>query len=260
MTPAIALITALTLSLGAAPAKNAPLDAGTIVRKAMARNLFGLTGTANAKMTVHTSRGETKVRDLAVKLMRNEAGLQRAMVTFRSPAEVAGTAFLVVERPEGLPDQYLYLPALKRVRRIAAGQATDSFMGSDFTYLDLSPLPQGSSDQVEFKRQPDASVGGQPAYVVEALAKIPGSPYSKVITWVHREHLVPLKIEFFDQLGKPLKVMVMKKLKKVEGRLIPVEMEMKNQQKKSSTTLGLTELNLKAKLDEAEFTPEAMQN
>ncbi|MFH1807758.1 MAG: outer membrane lipoprotein-sorting protein [Pseudomonadota bacterium] len=256
-----ALTLATTLLVGAAPAK-APvpeMDAATILKKAMARNLFGLTGTANASMEVHTTRGEVKNRDLAVKLMRSEAGLQRALVSFRSPVEVAGTAFLVVERPEGPPDQYLYLPALKKVRRIAAGQATDSFMGSDFTFLDLSPLPQGNSGEIEFKRLEDATVGGQPAYVIEALSKIPGSPYSRVLTSIHREHLVPLKIEFFDQSGKPLKVLTMKKLKKIDGKLIPVELEMKNQQKNSWTVLGLTELDLKAKPSEADFTPEAMQ-
>jgi hypothetical protein len=234
------LAVATSLLLGAAPpaATEPAMDAAGIVQKAMTRNLFGLSGTANATMEVHTARGETKTRDLAVKLMRNEAGLQRAMVSFRSPVEVAGTAFLVVERPEGPPDQYLYLPALKKVRRIAAGQATD---------------------EIEFKRLEDSTVGGQPAYMIEALAKIPGSPYSRVLTAIHREHLVPLKIEFFDAAGKPLKTLTMKKLKKVDGKLIPVELEMKSQQKGSWTILALTELNLSAKPAEAEFTPEAMQ-
>jgi hypothetical protein len=240
------------------PSPSAELDAATIVKKAMARNLFGLSGTAHATMVIHTQRGEEKTRDLDVKLMRNAAGLQRALISFRSPVEVAGTAFLVLERPEGNPDQYLFLPALKKVRRIAAGQATDSFMGSDFTYLDLSPLPQGSANQVEYKKLANQDVGGQPAFVIEAIAKIPGSPYSKVITSIHRDHLVPLRIEFFDQLGKPLKVVMMKKLKKVEGKLIPVEMEMRNQQKNSWTTLALNELNLKIKLSEEEFTPESL--
>jgi len=249
----------LLATLAAAPsAPAADLDAATIVRKAMARNLFGLTGTAHAAMLIHTSRGEEKTRDLDVKMMRNKAGLQRALVSFRSPVEVAGTAFLVRERHEGPPDQYLFLPALKKVRRIAAGQATDSFMGSDFTYLDLSPLPQGSEGDVEYRKLADQDVGGQPAYVIEAIAKIPGSPYSKVITAIHREHLVPLRIEFFDQLGKSFKVLRMKKLKKVEGVLIPVELEMKNAQKKSWTILSLNELNTKAKLSEEEFTPEAL--
>lgn len=240
---------------------NSPtMDAAQIVQKAMARNLFGLSGTANAIMTIQNARGETKTRDLAVKLMRSKAGLQRALVTFRSPVEVAGTAFLVNERPDGLPDQYLYLPALKKVRRIAAGHATDSFMGSDFTYMDLSPLPQATEEQASYVRLADADVGGQPAYVIEAKINIPGSPYSKIVTYVHRDYLVPLKIEFFDPFAKPLKTATMKKLKKVNDRLIPVAMEMKNLQKGSSTLLSLTQLNLKAKLSEDAFTPEAMQN
>ena len=244
----------------AAEKKADKLEAAEIVKKAMARNLFGLNGSANATMVIHTAQGETKTRDLAVKLMRNKAGLQRALVTFRSPVEVKGTAFLVNERPDGLPDQYLFLPALKKVRRIAAGHATDSFMGSDFTYMDLSPMPQASEDQASYKRLPDARVGGQPAYVIETRIKVAGSPYSKIVTSVHQKYLLPLKVEFFDPFGKLLKVASIKKLKKFNGRLIPVTLEMKNMQKGSSTTLSLTELNLKAKLDEAMFTPEAMRD
>lgn len=238
--------------------KASELDAAAIVRKAMARNLLGLAGTAHANMVIHTARGETKNRDLDVRLMRNSAGLQRALLTFRNPPEVAGTAFLVIERPEGIPDQYFYLPALKKVRRIAAGQATDTFMGSDFTFMDLSPIPKDSDQLTTYKRLEDTDVGGQPAYVIEAQIKIPGSPYSKIVTSVHRTQLVPLKIEFFDLFGKPLKVAQIKKLKKIDGKLIPIELEMKNQQKGSSTLLLLKELDLKAKLEEAEFTPEAM--
>ena len=256
----VTIVLALGVNVHAAGPQKDKLEAGEIVKKAMARNLFGLNGTANATMTIHNARGETKTRYLAVKLMRNKAGLQRAIVTFRSPIEVKGTAFLVSERPDGLPDQYLYLPALKKVRRIAAGHATDSFMGSDFTYMDLSPMPQTTEDEASYKRLPDAKVGGQPAYVIETIIKVAGSPYSKIVTSVHQKYLLPLKVEFFDPFGKKLKVASIKKLKKFNGRLIPVTLEMKNLQKGSSTTLSLTQLNLKAKLDEAMFTPEAMQD
>lgn len=241
------------------PAAKADADAGAIVKKAMTRNLLSLTGTAHAIMKIKGAKGEEKTRDLDVKLLRTKAGMMDVMISFRTPPEVAGTAFLVLERPDGPPDQYLYLPALKKVRRIAAGQATDSFMGSDFSYLDLSPLPAGSTDDVEFKRLPDTEVGGQPVFVVEAITKIAGSPYSKVTTSIHREHYIPLQMEFIDAFGKPLKVLRVTKLKKIDDKLMPVEAEMKNLQKGGSTTLELAEINLKAALTEAEFSPEAMQ-
>jgi hypothetical protein len=255
--------TLVGLAIAAAPpATKAPsnIDAQGIVRKAMARNLFGLSGTAVATMTVHASTGDEKVRDLALKLLRTPEGLQRILVSFRSPPEVAGTSFLVIERPEGVPDQYLYLPALKRVRRLAAGQATDSFMGSDLAYIDLSPLPQDTGNEVEYKRLDDQDVGGQPSYVVEAIIKTPGSPYSKITVSIHRTHLVPLKMEFVDALGKPLKVALIKKLKKIDGKLIPIELEMRNVQKNTWTLITLNEINLKAKLSDADFSPEAMVN
>jgi len=253
-------VTALALAANPQPAATgADVDASAIVKKAMARNLLSLTGTAHAIMKIKGAKGGEKIRDLDAKLLRTKTGMQQVMISFRTPPEVAGTAFLVLERPDGPPDQYLYLPALKKVRRIAAGQATDSFMGSDFSYIDLSPLPAGSTNDVEFKRLPDTQVGGQPVYVIEAITKIAGSPYSKITTSIHREHFIPLQMEFTDAFGKPLKVLRVTKLKKFDDKLLPVEAEMKNLQKGSSTTLELAEIDLKAKLTETEFSPEAMQ-
>ncbi|MEW5853805.1 MAG: outer membrane lipoprotein-sorting protein [Myxococcota bacterium] len=245
----------------AAPGK--VMSAQDIVTVAFDRNgSFYTNVKAGLRMTLTTAKGEQKVRDLEIRGIRTADGSVRTLVRFRSPADVAGTTFLVMQNPSGPPDQYLYLPNLKKVRRIAAGQASQSFMGSDFTFLDMSPVPAARADEVSYNRLPDAEIGGQPVYVVEVTPKLQGSPYSRVVVHVHKEHLIPLKVEFFDAVGAPLKTLSVKKLKKLKSsdgsKVVPLESEMRNLQKGSATVMSLEDVDLEAKLNPEDFTPAAL--
>lgn len=255
------IATCFALALVHSPAKAATdLSAEQILERAFAKSQVGFQqGTATLEMTVVSPRGEAKQRTLYIKAMRGENGLLRSLVRFQKPAEVAGIAFLVREKKDALPDQYVYVPAARVVRQIAAGNAASSFFGSDFTYADLMPLPASERDKVKVQRLGDSDVGGQPAYVIEALPQFEGAPYAKLITYVHKEHLIPLKVEFFDPAGKPLKTLSIKKLKKLKNELVPVELMMKNLQVGSRTELEIISPDPDAKLSDADFTEEAMQ-
>lgn len=251
----------LALALAAAPASAAEdLTANQILEKALGKSQVGLQqGTATLQMTIVSPRNEAKQRTLQVKAMRNEEGLLRSLVKFTKPAEVAGISFLVREKKDALPDQYVYVPAAKVVRQIAAGNAGSKFFGSDFTFGDLMPLPTSERDKIKLKRLDDDVVGKEATYVVEALAQFEGSPYGKLVVWVHKVHLVPLKIEFYDPSQKLLKTLSVKKLKKINGELVPVHLAMKNVQEGSRTELVIDAPDPDAKLGEADFTEEAMQ-
>ncbi|HEY1097966.1 MAG TPA: outer membrane lipoprotein-sorting protein, partial [Myxococcota bacterium] len=210
------------------------------------------------QMTLFSAKGEAKARSLDIKAMRGKDGMLRSLVRFTKPADVNGTSFLVVEKKDALPDQYVYVPKAKVVRRIAAGNASSSFFGSDFAYVDLMPLPMSQKDKVAAVKLPDGDVGGQPVHVIEITPKIEGAPYGKLIISVHKELLVPLKIEFFGTDVKPLKTLRVKKLQNVNGEQVPVEVEMKAENG-TRTELILEKVDPNAALSEADFTEEAMQ-
>jgi hypothetical protein len=236
------------------------LTADQIIDKALAKGTVGLDqGTAVLKMTITNQRGESKSRTLGLTAMKDKGGLVKSMIKFQKPAEVAGISFLVLEKKDALPDQYVYVPAAKVVRRVAAGNASSSFFGSDFAFVDLMPLPTNERDQVDMKRLPDTKIGGQPAYVMEAIPLVEGAPYGKLITYLHKEYFSVLKIEFFDGDKKPLKTLKVRKFKKIKGELVPVELTMSNIQKGSKTKLEILNPNPDAKLSESDFTQEAMQ-
>jgi hypothetical protein len=235
------------------------LDANEIVEKALSKGSVGFKqGVARLQMTLVTPRGEQKSRSLEIKAMRGKDGMLRSMVRFTKPAEVNGTTFLVVEKKDALPDQYVFVPKAKRVRPITAGNASSSFFGSDFTFADLMPLPMSEKDKVDVQKLPDSDVGGQPVYVLQVTPKIEGAPYGRVVAYVHKELLLPLKIEFFDNARAPLKTMRVKKLQKVGTEQVPVEVEMKAESG-SRTELVLEQVDPQAPLTEADFTEEAMQ-
>jgi hypothetical protein len=259
----LAVSAALAAAEGEAPVRVAQADkisADDIINKALEKGNVGFSqGTATLKMDITNARGEVKSRTLDLRAMKDDAGLVRSLVKFTKPAEVAGISFLVLEKKDALPDQYVYVPAAKVVRRVAAGNSSSSFFGSDFAFVDLMPLPPSERDKVAVTRLPDQKVGGQLAYVIEAIPKVEGAPYGKLVTYVHQKHLIPLKIDFFDDKMKPLKVLKVRKLKKLQGELVPIELVMRNVQVGSQTLLTIKNPNPKAKLSPSDFTEEAMQ-
>lgn len=248
-------------ALAAIPASAEELNAEQIIEKALSQGsaVAFQQGTASLTMTIVSAQGQAKTRSLDVKAMKDATGLLRSLVRFSKPADVAGIAFLVREKKGALPDQYVYVPAARVVRRVAAGNATSSFFGSDFTFADLMPLPADQRDQVKITRLPDGAIGQQNTYVIEAIPQVEGSPYSKLVVHVDQKLLIPLKIEFFDPAGKALKTLSIRKLKKLKGEIVPVDVVMKNVQTGSRTELVIDNPNPDAKLTEADFTEEAMQ-
>jgi len=264
---AVCAVAAMTVVSTGAIAAKAPVAAAAakeltveeIVEKAMSKGAVGFKqGTASLQMTLFTAKGEAKPRSLDIKAMRGKDGMLRSLVRFSKPADVNGTSFLVVEKKDALPDQYVYVPKAKVVRRIAAGNASSSFFGSDFAYVDLMPLPMSSKDKVAVEKLPDGEVGGIAVHVISITPKIEGAPYGKLTIYVHKELLVPMKIEFFGPDKKPLKTLRVKKLQKVGGEQVPVEVEMKAENG-TRTELILEKVDPDAVLTEADFTEEAMQ-
>ena len=263
-------LVALALAAGAQAAGKEP-SAEEIVVKALNRGAVGFQqGTATLKMTIVTTKGDAKERTLHISAMKDGDGMLKSMVKFSKPADVSGTAFLVLQKKDALPDQYVYVPKAKVVRRIAAGNATSTFFGSDFTYADLMPLPVSEKDKVAVEKLADGTVGGQAVYILQVTPKVEGSPYGRVIAYVQKELMVPLKIEFFDPQNQPLKSLLVRKLQKINvcpenskkkdgcEQHVPMEVEMKAAVG-SRTELVLEKVDPNAKLTEADFTEEAMQ-
>ena len=204
--------------------------------------------TVNEMTIVHKS-GAKRVRIIKVWMKGDDSTLVR----FLSPANIKGTGFLSVK-----DDDWLYLPALKKVRRIATKEKGGSFMGSDFSYEDI-----GSGSRTEdynTKLLTTEEYKGRNCYVLELVPKKPEDmSYSKLKTWVDKENFYSLKTEYYDKHGNLLKTMYLSEFEKIEGLWVAKKMEMRNVQKGSKTIIVVKETELNPEIPDKMFTTRQLQ-
>jgi len=150
--------------------------------------------TARVVMTLVTAGGEQRLRDMTMLRRNGEAGRQKYFLYFHSPADVRGTAFLVNKEPGRDADRWLFLPALNLVQRIAARDAESSFVGSDFSYEDISGRLL-TLDTHKLLRE--ETLNGKPCYVMESVPKSRAS-YTRKLAWIDKASFLPLKEEYYD--------------------------------------------------------------
>ncbi|MDB4989587.1 MAG: Sterol-sensing box domain protein [Myxococcaceae bacterium] len=247
-----------TFSVGGRAFAQADLTADQIVERMLKQDTFGWDeALTTVRMGLIDASGKRSERVMD-NLRRRKNGQLQSVVRFRSPQDVAGTAFLMLEREKGESEQHIYLPGLKRTRRIVGREREGSFMGSDFSYADMERRDTRASTQ---KRLPDEELNGVKAYVLESTPKKEaGSLYSKIETWVRQDNFLPLRIRFYDKGGKLLKTFYTKRIRQLEGRPVIMESQMVNKQSGHTTELIVDDLRPQKDLPDSDFTPTALEH
>ncbi|MCD6234555.1 MAG: outer membrane lipoprotein-sorting protein [Candidatus Marinimicrobia bacterium] len=221
------------------------------------------------KMTLIDKKGEETERIIETwtMLYDKEKNLHQSVMEFKSPATVKGTRFLQIEQAGRDDDQWIYLPALGQVRRIAASEGSSSFMGSDFTYDDMQLQNNRENEKHTLLRED--TLGTYPCWVVESKSTKPDkSSYDKLVSWISKEHLIPLRVEFYNKKnGELLKIMLVKQnIGKIDGIWTVFETEMKNVRENHVTLLtilrngdGLPFIEYNKKIDPRRFTRNFLQ-
>jgi hypothetical protein len=208
-------------------------------------------------MVLINKRGHERVRKLLTKRKTYGDGEAKSVAYFLAPADVKDTAFLVWEHADKPNDVFIYLPALKKIRRIASEQKHQSFMGSDFSYADMESR---DVDDADHKILPEQEMSGKHCYVIESIPKPDSdSEYSKLITWVNKEDYIPYKIEFYDKKGKLFKVMEVLRAGPVGEEILPLHFTMENLKKNHKTEITLEKMELDQEISDKEFTHRAIQ-
>jgi len=233
-------------------------DAATIMeRNFMASKVTGIQ--MEATMVLTNDKGQQRERRNTSLVALQPNGVDsKFVVKFSTPADIRGTSFLQVEHSEGDDDLWIYLPALKKSRRLVASNKKDSFVGSDFSYGDIS-LPKVSKYKHALQRTD--SIDGVECYVVESLpgdeAVKTNSGYSKKLTWVRTDNFVETKVEYYDLAGRLMKTQRVQKPQPVDaknGRFFPMYREMTNHQTGHRTTLTVLKLDTNVPTPDDLFT------
>jgi outer membrane lipoprotein-sorting protein len=208
-------------------------------------------------MTLENARGAKRVRSVR-QYVAHYSGVEKKLLFFVAPADVRDTAFMSFsyDDPETPDDQWIYLPALRRVRRISAEKKNDSFMGSDFTYEDLGQRhPQLDTHRVTDTETHD----GRTVYVVESIPVNDSSTYGRTVSWVAEGMWMGIRREYYDHSGGLLKTLEVDQYREIDGFWTITRMTMTNAESGHATTMDLSELELNTGIPERTFSERAMR-
>jgi len=211
---------------------------------------------AEMNMVLINKHGDKRVRDLK-QFNKDFGDVEKKIMFFTGPQDIRGTSFMNWSYEENKEDnQWIYLPALGKIKRISSDSKGDYFMGSDFTYDDLG---ERNIDADNHKLLRTDTLDGEEVYVVESIPKDEDYMYSKTITWVIKDKWIGLKKEFYDRSGEHLKTLKVNEYKEIDGIITVTESEMHNIQKDHKTQLKLDEVKYNSGIDENTFSVRQMK-
>lgn len=212
---------------------------------------------ASLKMTLKNARGQESVRFMRNKTLEGTTDGDKSLIIFDKPTDVKGTATLTFTHKEGSDDQWLYLPAIKRVKRISSNNKSGPFMGSEFAYEDLS------SQEVEkytYKFLKEDKLNDVDVFVMERYPVDPKSGYKKHISYINKDNYRTEKVEYFDRKGSLLKTLTFEKYNQYLGKFWRAGVfNMMNHQTGKSTRLEFSDYKFNVGLKDRDFNKNSLK-
>lgn len=234
-----------------------------IMQKNFVANKVG-DSVSDATFTLVNKSGQERVRQTfgTTKLQANGSDNMR-MTRFQSPADIKGTVSLLVEHADKDDDIWIYLPALKKVRRMVASNKKDSFVGTDFSYGDVIGHKVG---EWQHKLLGVEVVDANPCYVIESLPKTDeikaSSGYSRRKGWIRKDNFMSVKAEFWDEAGQLLKTSSFTDIRQVDpehGKWQAMRLQAENVQSGHKTVIQYGNFKVNQKVPDDFFTTRYME-
>jgi len=248
--PIIAVLVALLSLAGLA---QSPEKRGLEITQEADRRYCGFEDyTACLRMILRNREGQTSERLLRVRALEVEGGGTKSLCIFDSPLDVKGTILLTHTRAAGDDDQWLYLPALKRVKRIAARNKSGSFMGSEFAYEDIATQ---AVEKYTYKWLGDEVYDGNACHVIERYPKDKrNSGYTRQVVWLDKNEYRTLKVDYYDRKDSLLKTLVFEGYRRYLNEFWRArEMNVANHQTGKSSRLIWSDFAFRTGLRENDF-------
>ena len=231
-----------------------------ISREADRRDLGFGDSVASMEMILKNASGQTSTRELSLKTLEvaDEGDGDKILSVIESPPDVRGTALLTFTHINEQDDQWLYLPALKRVKRISSANKSGPFLGSEFAYEDLASQ--------EVAKYTHRYVGDEPCgdglqcFVIERVPVYRHSGYARQLTWIDHDEYRFWKVDFYDRKNDLLKTLTFSDYRQYLDQFWrALVLDMHNHQTGKSTRLSYTDLQFRVGLTEADFTRNALR-
>jgi hypothetical protein len=208
-------------------------------------------------MVLRNKQGQESVREIRNRTLEVEGDGDKSLIIFDKPNDVKGTALLSFTHKTGPDDQWLYLPALKRVKRIASDNKSGPFMGSEFAYEDIT------SQEVEkytYRFLRDDTLNGMEVFVFERYPVDEKSGYTRQIVWIDKEYYKERKVEYYDRKDSLLKTLLFSDYHQYLDRYWRAhDMFMENHQTGKSTRLLQSNFQYRTGLTDRDFDKNSLK-
>jgi outer membrane lipoprotein-sorting protein len=246
---------ALALGLPA-PARAAEPTAEQVVERLLDNDAWGSSGAlVKAHMVIKSTSGAAREMAFQSKSRKSSPRLTKSLLRFTAPADLAGQAFLQIEKADGDDDRFLWIPELKKAKRIAGASRKSAFSGTDFSYADMDrrDLREGAAKLLAAEK-----VGKHDCHHLEVTPK-GDSPYARLEVWARVSDFVPLKTVGYGSNGQPIKTIETRETKKIDRKLFITRSLVTNHAEGRTTELVLDEIKPTDAIADDEFTTRALE-
>jgi len=210
-------------------------------------------------LTIYNKRGQSRVRKMAmISKLYDNGQTEKSLIRFIEPADVKGTGLLTYDYEKQDDDIWFYLPAQKKTRRIVSSEKAKSFMGSEFSYADMTPP---AVENFNHKLLGEEKVDGVDCYIVESVPKNEEiedeNGYSKRTAHIGKDDFVVRKAVFYDLDGELHKELTVKEVKEIDPdkhRYRPTHMIMENKQDGRKSEVRIDKIQLRTDIPDDYFT------
>lgn len=257
---AVAAAACFTLTLIGASLAETPEEKGRTIAEEIDRRDLGFgDSAAEMKMVLANAEGQSSTRELRIQTLEvpeRETG-DKSLIVFDHPRDIEGTAFLSFTKILEPDDQWLYLPALKRVKRISSANKSGPFVGSEFAYEDL--LSQ-EVDKYDYRWLRDEPCGELTCFVVERFPLYENSGYVRQIAWIDQQEYRIQRVDYYDRKDALLKTLTLANYTQHLGQFWRADdWFMENHQNGKTTRLTFGEWEFRIGLDDNDFDPNRLE-
>jgi len=248
----LAFATALGILLMASTSSAA--SAEEVMKKSQAAFLYqGKDFKARVTMRLVSKGGQERIREMTMlrKNLGGPGGGQKYFLYFHKPADVKDMAFMVYKYPGRDADRWLFVPAINMVKRIAAQDKHSSFVGSDFSYEDVSGRKVEDDTHTLTKEE---KLGGRDCYVIKSVPKAADMDYAYKLSWLAKDDMLPLKEEYYDRRSELYRVFTADEIKVIKGFLTVTRRTMKNLQSGHATEVTYANADYNAGISDSLFS------
>jgi outer membrane lipoprotein-sorting protein len=253
------LITLMILTLTVSATLAADMSAQDIMKKSHLAYYYAADdGAANVTMTI-AKKGKERVREFVMlRLDLADGGEQKYYTYFEKPSDVSRMTFMVWKNPDANDQRWLYVPAVDLIKQISADDKNSSFVGSDFTYEDVSG--RHWTEDTHTLISSDETLDGKPVYLISSKPKEAYKGFAEKKSWICKESFLPLKEEYYNDKGELIRVFTAAKIEVVDGIPTVTVRTMEDLKKNQKTTVQFDEIRYNVGITDDIFTERYLKN